>query len=76
MNLTIEDFKGIYWVEIDVKWFVGAEAEREPEGFSWVVEEVYMCDKDNFDHNLSESDIERFKDYYCEELRDHILEFI
>lgn len=76
MNITIEDFREIYWVEIEVKWFVGKEAEREPEGFSWEVEEVYMCDEDNFDHNLIDSDCERFKAHYRDELRDCILEFI
>ena len=75
MNITLEDFKDIYWVEINVKWVLGPRAE-ELEGFSWEVEEVYMCDEDNFDHNLSYSDCERFKAHYRDELRDYILEEI
>lgn len=75
MNITLEFFKDIYWVEIEVKWVLGPRAE-ESEGFSWEVQEVFMCDEDNFDHHLIDSDRERFKAHYRDELKDCIMEQI
>lgn len=76
MILTLEDFRDKYYVVLEVKWYEGDESVGESDGFSWGVESVYICDDENFDYDLSRSDMERFKAYYDVELRDCILESI